>query len=406
MSLSKDALKSLALQASLSPKEEMLETMNKHKKLHIGIPKETELLEQRVALVPESVGFLVANGHRVVVESGAGEQANFSDSDYSESGAEISYETKEVYQSDILLKVSPPNNKEISLMKYKQILFSALQITVQPKNALEKLMAKKITAIAWDYIKDENGSFPIIRSMGEIAGTTSFLIAAELMSNANNGKGIMLGSVAGISPPELVIIGAGTVGQFVASAALAMGVSVKVFDNSLYKLRRLQNEIGHKVFTSVIQPKVLEKALKRCDVAIGAISAPQGRTPCVVSEDMVKKMKSGSVIVDVSIDKGGCFETSKITTHQNPTFLKHDVIHYCVPNIGSRVSRTASYSLSNIFSPLLKEISDSGGCEKLIQNAKGFRHGVYIYNGTLTSSILGEAFDLPHKNLDLLISAL
>ena len=406
MSLSKDALKSLALQASLSPKEEMLETMNKHKKLYIGIPKETELLEQRVALVPESVGFLVANGHRVVVESGAGEQANFSDSDYSESGAEISYETKEVYQSDILLKVSPPNNKEISLMKYKQILFSALQITVQPKNALEKLMAKKITAIAWDYIEDENGSFPIIRSMGEIAGTTSFLIAAELMSNANNGKGIMLGSVAGISPPELVIIGAGTVGQFVASAALAMGVSVKVFDNSLYKLRRLQNEIGHKVFTSVLQPKVLEKALKRCDVAIGAISAHQGRTPCVVSEDLVKKMKSGSVIVDVSIDKGGCFETSKITTHQNPTFLKHDVIHYCVPNIGSRVSRTASYSLSNIFSPLLKEISDSGGCEKLIQNAKGFRHGVYIYNGTLTSSILGEAFDLPFKDLDLLISAL
>ena len=378
MSLSKDALKSLALQASLSPKEEMLETTNKHKKLYIGIPKETELLEQRVALVPESVGFLVANGHRVVVESGAGEQANFSDSDYSESGAEISYETKEVFQSDILLKVSPPNNKEISLMKYKQILFSALQITVQPKNALEKLMAKKITAIAWDYIEDENGSFPIIRSMGEIAGTTSFLIAAELMSNANNGKGIMLGSVAGISPPELVIIGAGTVGQFVASAALAMGVSVKVFDNSLYKLRRLQNEIGHKVFTSVLQPKVLEKALKRCDVAIGAISAHQGRTPCVVSEDLVKKMKSGSVIVDVSIDKGGCFETSKITTHQNPTFLKHDVIHYCVPNIGSRVSRTASYSLSNIFSPLLKEISDSGGCEKLIQNAKGFRHGVYI----------------------------
>ena len=406
MSLSKDALKSLALQASLSPKEEMLETTNKYKKLYIGIPKETELLEQRVALVPESVGFLVANGHRVVVESGAGEQANFSDSDYSESGAEISYETKEVFQSDILLKVSPPNNKEISLMKYKQILFSALQITVQPKNALEKLMAKKITAIAWDYIEDENGSFPIIRSMGEIAGTTSFLIAAELMSNANNGKGIMLGSVAGISPPELVIIGAGTVGQFVASAALAMGVSVKVFDNSLYKLRRLQNEIGHKVFTSVLQPKVLEKALKRCDVAIGAISAHQGRTPCVVSEDMVKKMKSGSVIVDVSIDKGGCFETSKITTHQNPTFLKHDVIHYCVPNIGSRVSRTASYSLSNIFSPLLKEISDSGGCEKLIQNAKGFRHGVYIYHGTLTSSILGEAFDLPYKDLDLLISAL
>jgi len=406
MNLSGDALKSLAVQASLSPKEEMLEIVQKNQSLYIGIPKETELQEQRVALVPESVGFLVANGHRVVVETNAGKNANFSDADYSESGAEITYDTKEVYQADIILKVSPPNVKEITLMKYKQILFSALQLTVQPKDALEKLMSKKITAIAWDYIQDENGSYPLIRSMGEIAGTTSFLIAAELMSNANNGKGLMLGGVAGISPPELVIIGAGTVGQFAASAALALGVSVKVFDNSLFKLRRLQNEIGHKVFTSVIQPKVLEKALKRCDVAIGAISAPTGRTPCVVNEDMVKKMKSGSVIVDVSIDKGGCFETSKITTHQKPTFIKHDVIHYCVPNIGSRVSRTASYSLSNIFSPLLIEIAESGGCEKLIQNAKGFRHGVYIYNGTLTSSILGEAFDLPHKNLDLLISAL
>jgi len=406
MSLSKDALKSLALQASLSPQEEMLEKTVKNKNLFIGIPKETELQEQRVALVPESVGFLVANGHRVVVESGAGERANFSDSDYSESGAEILYNSKEVYQADIILKVSPPNEHEISLMKYKQILFSALQFTVQPKNILEKLMAKKITATAWDYIEDENGSFPVIRSMGEIAGTTSFLIAAELMSNANNGKGLMLGGVAGISPPELVIIGAGTVGQFAANAALALGVSVKVFDNSLYKLRRLQNEIGRKVSTSVIQPKVLEKALKRCDVAIGAISAPNGRTPCIVNEDMVKKMKAGAVIVDVSIDKGGCFETSKITTHQNPTFLKHDVIHYGVPNIGSRVSRTASYSLSNIFSPLLIQIADSGGCEKLIQKSIGFRHGVYIYNGTLTSSILGEAFELPYKDLDLLISAL
>ena len=406
MSLSKDALKSLALQASLSPQEEMLETTIKNKNLFIGIPKETELQEQRVALVPESVGFLVANGHRVIVESGAGERANFSDSDYSESGAEILYNSKEVYQADIILKVSPPNEQEISLMKYKQILFSALQFTVQPKNILEKLMAKKITATAWDYIEDENGSFPVIRSMGEIAGTTSFLIAAELMSNANNGKGLMLGGVAGISPPELVIIGAGTVGQFAANAALALGVSVKVFDNSLYKLRRLQNEIGRKVSTSVIQPKVLEKALRRCDVAIGAISAPNGRTPCIVNEDMVKKMKAGAVIVDVSIDKGGCFETSKITTHQNPTFLKHDVIHYGVPNIGSRVSRTASYSLSNIFSPLLIQIADSGGCEKLIQKSIGFRHGVYIYNGTLTSSILGEAFELHYKDLDLLISAL
>ena len=401
-----DALKSLAIEAALSPQEEKLEVGQKKQKLYIGIPKETEFQEQRVALVPQSVGLLIANGHKVVVETGAGINANFSDNDYSEAGAEIAYDTQEIYKADIILKVTPPNDNEINMMKHKQILFSALQLTVQPKSALKKLMDKKITAIAWDYIEDEGGSFPVIRSMGEIAGTTAFLIAAELMSNANEGKGLMLGGVAGITPPEMVIIGAGTVGQFAASAAISLGVSVKVFDNSVFKLRRLQNEIGHKVFTSVIQPKVLEKALMRCDVAIGALRVPHGRTPCVVNEEMVKNMKSGSVIVDVSIDKGGCFETSKITTHEKPTFIKHDIVHYCVPNIASRVSRTASYSLSNIFSPLLLEISERGGCEKLIQTEKGFRHGVYIYKGTLTSSFLGESFGLPYKDLDLLISAL
>ena len=401
-----DALKSLAIEAALSPQEEKIEVAQKKQKLYIGIPKETEFQEQRVALVPQSVGLLIANGHKVVVETGAGINANFSDNDYSEAGAEIAYDTQEIYKADIILKVTPPNDNEINMMKHKQILFSALQLTVQPKSALKKLMDKKITAIAWDYIEDEGGSFPVIRSMGEIAGTTAFLIAAELMSNANEGKGLMLGGVAGITPPEMVIIGAGTVGQFAASAAISLGVSVKVFDNSVFKLRRLQNEIGHKVFTSVIQPKVLEKALMRCDVAIGALRVPHGRTPCVVNENMVKNMKSGSVIVDVSIDKGGCFETSKITTHEKPTFIKHDIIHYCVPNIASRVSRTASYSLSNIFSPLLLEISERGGCEKLIQTEKGFRHGVYIYKGTLTSSFLGESFGLPYKDLDLLISAL
>ena len=241
--------------------------------------------------------------------------------------------------------------------------------------------------------------------MGEIAGTTAILIAGELMCNVNGGKGLMFGGVAGITPTEVVIIGAGTVGQFAAKTALAMGASVKIFDNSVYKLRRLQQDLGQKVFTSVIQPKVLEKALKRADVAIGALRAPHGRTPCVVSEPMIEGMKDGAVIVDVAIDQGGCFATSKVTTHERPTYEKHGVTHYCVPNIASRVSRTASYALSNIFSPLVLEIADGGGCEKLIRTDKGFRHGVYIYNGTLTSSYLGETYSLPYKDLDLLITA-
>ena len=404
-SSSGDALKSLAREASMMPQEEMLEVSRKKQSLYIGIPRETEFQENRVALVPEAVSVIVANGHRVVVETNAGKLACFSDSDYSEAGAEIAYSPEAVYQADIILKVTPPSATEIGMMKQKQTLFSALQLSVQPADALRELIKKKITAIAWDYIKDEEDIFPIIRSMGEIAGTTSILIAGELMCNVNGGKGLMFGGVAGITPTEVVILGAGTVGQFAAKSALAMGASVKVFDNSVYKLRRLQRDLGQRVFTSVVQPKVLNKALMRADVAIGALRAPYGRTPCIVSDNMVSQMKDGAVIVDVAIDQGGCFETSKVTTHEHPTFEEHGVIHYCVPNIASRVSRTASYALSNIFSPLVLEIAEGGGCEKLIRSDKGFRHGVYVYNGTLTSSYLGETFDLPYKDIDLLITA-
>lgn len=405
MMSSGDALKSLAREAALLPQEETLEISRKKQSLYIGIPRETEFQEHRVALVPEAVSLIVSNGHRVIVETNAGKQAFFSDRDYSEAGAEIAFSPEKVYEADIILKVTPPSKKEIELLKHKQTLFSALQLTVQPEDTLRELMKKKVTAIAWDYIQDEHGMYPIIRSMGEIAGNASVLIAAELLSNVNKGKGLIMGGIAGIAPVEVVIIGAGTVGSYAARNALALGASVKVFDNSVSKLRRLQNELGQRVFTSVIQPKVLEKNLRRADVAIGALRAPYGRTPCVVSESMVENMKQGSVIVDVSIDQGGCFETSKVTTHERPTFEKHGVVHYCVPNIASRVSRTASFALSNIFAPLVLEIADGGGCEKLIRTQKGFRHGVYIYNGTLTSSYLGETFHLPYKDLDLLITA-
>jgi alanine dehydrogenase len=400
-----DALKSLAREAALLPQEEMLEIGKKKQSLYIGIPRETEFQEHRVALVPEAVSLIVSNGHRVIVETNAGKQAFFSDRDYSEAGAEIAYSHEKVYEADIILKVTPPSKKEIGLMKHKQTLFSALQLTVQPEDTLRELMAKKVTAIAWDYIQDEYGVYPIIRSMGEIAGNASVLVAAELLSNVNKGKGMIMGGIAGISPTDVVIIGAGTVGSYAARNALALGASVKVFDNSVAKLRRLQNELGQRIFTCVIQPKVLMKNLRRADVVIGALRAPHGRTPCVVSEEMVEKMKPGSVIVDVSIDQGGCFETSRVTTHERPTFEKHEVIHYCVPNIASRFSRTSSYALSNIFAPMVLDIAEGGGCEKLIRTRKGFRHGVYIYNGTLTSSYLGETYRLPYKDLDLLISA-
>jgi alanine dehydrogenase len=396
-------LKTLIEQGSLSPKEEMLEVRKKKGSLFIGIPKETSFQERRVALVPEAVSLLVNNGHRVRIETKAGESANFSDNDYSEAGAEISSATKEIYECDIILKVAPPSEEEVDLMIGNQTFISALQISTQPKEILQKLMSKKITAIAWDYIKDDEGVFSIVRTLGEIAGTTSMLVAGELLSSYSSGKGMMLGGIAGVQPTEVVVIGAGTVGEFAIRAALGLGASVKVFDNSLSKLRRLQNDIGTRVYTSILQPKVLAKAIRRADVVIGALRSPIGRSQCVVSEEMIESMKSGSVVVDVSIDQGGCFETSRVTNHNDPTFVKHGVIHYCVPNIASRVSRTASFALSNIFTPLVLEMGEKSSVEDLVRSQEGFRNGVYIYKGVLTNEVLGKVFNLKFKDINLLL---
>lgn len=398
-----ELLKKLIQQGSLLPKEEMLEVARKKGSLLIGIPKETSFQERRVALVPEAVSLLVANGHHVKVESKSGEGANFTDTEYSEAGAEICHDTNAIFQCDIIFKVAPPSEQEVDMMRGNQTLVSALQLSIQPKVILQKLMQKKITAVAWDYIRDEEGVFSIVRTMGEIAGTTSMLVGGELLSSFSSGKGIMLGGIAGVSPTEVLIIGAGTVGEFATRAALGLGASVKVFDNSLSRLRRLQNNIGTRIYTSVLNPKMLAKALKRSDIVIGALRAPLGRTPCVVSEEMIQKMKSGSVVVDVSIDQGGCFETSRVTNHSEPTFVAHGVTHYCVPNIASRVSRTASFALSNIFSPILLDMGEHGGCKSLIKNDEGFRNGVYIFNGVLTNEVLGKVFDLNYKNIELLL---
>jgi len=405
MKTSKQLLASLS-QTALLPQEETLEIGRKKGNLFIGIPKEISFQENRVALVPDAVSLLVNNGHHVIIESAAGKMANFQDHDYSEAGAQIVYNPADVYKADIILKVAPPSPEEIGMMQQRQTLISSLQLTVQPEDFIKQLMAKKITAVAFDWIKDQDGIYTVIRSMGEIAGSTSILIAAEYLSNVNNGQGAILGGISGISPTEVVILGAGTVGEFATRAALGLGASVKVFDNSIYRLRRMQSDIGTRIFTSVIQPRVLAKHLKTADVVIGAIRGQQGRTPCVVTEQMVSEMKTDSVIVDVSIDQGGCFETSEVTNHSNPVFRKHGVIHYCVPNIASRVSRTASFALSTIFTPILLNIGEEGGVENMLRRDMGVRNGVYLYNGTLTNQVLGEMFKLPYQDINLLMAAL
>jgi len=405
--MSDDVIKSLAQSATkMLPQEELAEVKKKKSSLFIGVPKETSLQEKRVPLVPNDVEVLVNNGHEVHIESKAGEQANFSDNQYSEAGAQIVYSREEVYKADIILKVEPLSYEEIELMKKGQTLISALQLPVQPKNFLQKLIDKKITAIAYDFVQDNEGRLPIIRAMSEIAGNTSILIAAEYLSNANKGQGMMLGGISGVKPTEVVIIGAGAVAEFAARAALGLGANVKVFSNNTSKLRRLQDGVGSRIYTSTFQPKVLEKAMETADVAIGAIRSDTGRSPVIVTEEMVQKMQEGSVIVDVSIDQGGCFETSKVTSHAEPTYIQYGVTHYCVPNIASRVARTASYVLSNIFAPVILEVGEGGGLDHCIKEMLSIRSGIYLYKGMLTNKYLAENFKLPYRDLDLYLAAI
>jgi alanine dehydrogenase len=406
MAEQENPLKSLSEQAVLMPKEQLFAIKNADKRLFIGIPKETSFQENRVGLTPSGVQLLTANGHEVWVEMNAGKSAGYCDHEYSEAGGRIVESAKEVFQAQVVLKVEPPSLDEIKMMTRRQLLISALQLSVQPEDFLKQLIHKKITAIAWDYLRGEDGSFPLVTAMGEIAGNTSVLIAAEYLSKVNNGLGSMLGGIPGVKPSEVVIIGAGSVGEYAARAAIGLGATVKIFDESTYKLRRLQNQIGQKLFTSVIQPDVLGEALKSADVAIGAVRSAHGRTPNMVSEEMVQTMKAGSVIIDVSIDQGGCFETSEVTNHDFPVFEKHGVIHYCVPNIASRVSKTASMALNNIFVPLMLNIGREAGVDNLIKQDAGLRNGVYLYKGMMTNKFLSDTYSIPYKDLNLLMGAI
>ncbi len=267
------------------------------------------------------------------------------------------------------------------------------------------LVQKRIIAVAFESIKDDAGNYPIVRSMSEIAGSSAILTAASYLSNVQQGKGILLGGISGVPPAIVVIIGAGVVGEFAARTALGLGAVVKVFDNSIYRLMRLQNNVGARLFTSVIEPVTLAEELMIADVAVGALKPVNGVTPVIVSEEMVQNMKAGSVIVDISIDRGGVFETSRTTTHELPTFKKYDVIHYCVPNIASGVSRTASRAVSNVLMPLLLESADSGGVEGLIQAKAGIRHGVYMYKGCVTNAPIAKRFGIKYTDLDLLLTS-
>lgn len=388
----------------LLPMEERLEVENKKKSFSIGILKELDEDENRVALAPHAVELLINDGHRVFVEQGAGEKANFSDLLYSELGATISSKKNEIYQSDIVIKISPPSLEEIDFFKKNQLLFSSYEVGRQSKEYIKKLQEKKITCFAYEFYMDKKTkTFPILQSMNEISGTSAVLIAAEYLSKAQNGKGEMLGGVSGVSPSDIVILGADTAAEFATRTALGLGATVKVFDHSIEKLRTLQEKIGTRVFTSVLQPRVLEKALKYADVVIGALANKQGENSFKVSEEAIKKMKPSSVIIDLQVNFGGCFETTEITNFKNPVFNKYGVVHYCVPNIPSRVARTATYALSNILVQIITQLANSGSLSQEIKQHKGFANAIYLYRGVITKPQIAEKFKLSWKDIYLIL---
>jgi len=383
--------------------EETLDIKVKGGGMMIGIPKEIAFQENRVALTPDAVGVLVSNGHQVMLEHNAGDAAHFRDKEYSDAGAKIVYSREEVFKAPMLVKSAPVIEEDLPLLQMNQSIISPLHLSMMQQEVLCTMMQKKITAISFENLRDDSDNYPIVHSMSEIAGSAVMLIAAQYLSSSNYGKGVLLGGISGISPAKVIILGAGIVGEYAARAALALGASVKVFDNNVSRLRRLQNTIGHRLWTSVIEPKLLAKQLRTCEVAVGALTSLSGRTPMVVTEEMVSGMRPGSVIVDVSIDRGGCFETSEVTSHESPIYLKYGIIHYCVPNIPSGFARTASQAISNVLMPLLIDAGDAGGIEDLMWHRFHLRSGIYLFKGHLTDFYLSQRFDLKFTDLNLLI---
>ena len=389
-------------QEELIPQPERLEIPHKKECFDIGIPKETNNQEKRICLTPDAVEVLVNNGHKISIETGAGEGANFTDQEYSEAGAEIIYSSQAIFEKPVILKVGPLTTEEIDWVKPHALIISSVPTNTLKREYFQKLIAKRVDAVGFEFIRDEQNHLPVVRLLSEIAGTTAILVASELMSSTNVGNGILMGGVTGVRPTEVVILGAGTVAENATRTALGLGASVRVFDNSLTRLRRLQQNIGQRVSTSTLDPKELGKALRRCDLAIGALRG-ETRTPCVVTEMMVQNMKAGAVIIDVSIDQGGCFETSELTTHDQPIIVKNDIIHYAVSNITSRVARTSTKALSNYFLSYLFQISEESGFANVVQTDKTIRNGVYLYKGRIVKKNLCDWFDLPFHDINLLI---
>jgi alanine dehydrogenase len=367
--------------------------------MKIGIPKENIQLERRVGLAPAGVDSLVRAGHTVFVQSSAGEGSHFTDEDYIKVGASVVYSADEIYlRSEVVVKVAPVSNTENTFLQENQILFSSLHLAVGKKSIIEDLLKKNITAIGYELIENQDG-LPVLHSMSEIAGPLAIQVAEKyLESYSKVGRGILLGGITGVAPAAVVVLGAGVVGTAAVRAALGRGAQVIVIDKDLNRLRKIDSAFSKKVTTVMANPYTISRGVKFADVLIGAVLIKGEKTPHIVTEEMVSQMKKGAVIVDVSIDQGGCIETSRITSLADPVFIYKDVIHYCVPNMPALVSRTASYGLTNASLPYIQDIADNG-LSNALQGDEGLGKGVCTYNGYCSNEAIANVFDLEYRKL-------
>ena len=400
------SLQGLGIEYGLLTMEKRAKLSEKHRVLRIAIPKEVSNEERRVAVSPAGVHTLVSNGHEVMVGADAGEAAHFPDTEYADAGAQVESDTATLYREcELIVKVGPPSEEELKLLQEKQILISALHLGETTPDFLKRLMDLGITGIGFEFIRDSDGTLPIVRMMHEIMGSMAVQIAARYLESAEGGKGVMLGGISGVPPSNVVILGAGVVGEWAARTALGFGAHVIVLDHDLGALRALEHYLDRRITTAMATEQYIRHAVQTADVLVGAMMTAGQRAPIMVSRDMVASMRDGSVIVDAVIDQGGCIETSKPTTHSEPAFKENGVIHYCIPNMPSNAARTATYALTNVLVPYLIKIGDVGSVNDALWTDVGLRNGTYVYRRHLTKKSLATMFGMPYRDIELLIAS-
>lgn len=367
--------------------------------MNFGVPKEVREMEYRVGVTPAGVHALVDAGNKVYVERNAGVGAGFTDEHFRAQGAEIVYTAEEVYgRADVIAKVTRLTAQEHVLVRDAQTVLSFTHLAVASPDLLETLRAKAVTQIAYEMIETRDGTRPVLLSSSQVAGRLAPIIAGELLASTRGGRGILLSGVTGVPPAAVVILGAGTLGENAACAFAGLGAQVTVLDKSPEKLQRIEDLLRGRVTTLFATAYNIQRVIEFADVLIGAVLVPGQRAPILVTRAMVKKMRARAIILDLSIDQGGCVETSRPTTHRNPTFVEEGVIHYCVPTILSRVARTASHALLNASLPFLYEIGQAGVDEAVRRNP-ALKRGVNTWHGKLINPRIADALGLPTEEM-------